>query len=193
MKREVIRVGDQVQILVNRFVKRVGYPLVWHEITDEIEDAGRTRLAYRLLQGKGPIDPKELQAQPCDGGLGSLRAKSDYLPPYFVQAAAKVRVETEGFGGNRRSLHYWPEPAEGEMWVSGKCGPRLEGMVCLVGRKRVVKTGIRFPSSGGVDHNGEYWEEQGGLDDEKTHILLDVGGWEIEQRNVKLIKRGTPK
>lgn len=190
MKKQVIRVGDQVQVIKNLIVKRVGYPLVWHEIAEEVEDDLRTLLAYQILKGDGDLNPKELAALCEKVDVCCFLSQPPNLPRYFVQAAAKLRVESRGFGGKERTIHYWPQPEPGELWVSGRCGPDLLDRVFCVEGKRVAKTGTRFPASGGVDHAGEYWEEPGGLDNEKTHVLLKLsGGWEIEECNVKLVKR----
>ena len=178
MKKEVIRIGDTVRIINSKAIRRVGYPLVWYDLMREVEEDPLTRQAYNLLVGAKDVEP----------GLFVLSLKDFELPRYFLQACAKLRVEQQGFGGNTRSLHYYPWPPEGCMW-SESSAPNMTGQVHEVQGKRVVKTGIRFPATGGQHHGGEYWDEPGGLDNEQTHVLLMLSGWEFEQCNVELVKR----
>lgn len=37
MKPHIYRPGDKVRIVNPKFVRRVGYPLVWHEVSDSVE------------------------------------------------------------------------------------------------------------------------------------------------------------
>jgi hypothetical protein len=70
----------------------------------------------------------------------------------------------------------------------------MTGQVHTVDGKRVVKTGFRVPGRSGVSYSydgGEYWEESGGLDDLKTHVLLHLQGWEFEECSVELVKGET--
>lgn len=192
MKKQVIRVGDQVQVIKNLIVKRVGYPLVWHEIADDVAKEERTALAWRILYGEGPVMWDEIRP-PLEGAFSLTHGHNRELPHWFVQAAAKVRVDSRAFGGQERSIHYWPQPEPGEIWINGRCGPNLLDQVLRVEGKRVAKTGTRFPAKGGVYYTQDgpdYWEESGGLENEKTHVLLMLsGGWEIEECNVMLVKR----
>lgn len=181
MKREVIRIGDSVRVLRSRFIKRVGYPLVWTDIMDDVERDDRTWNAYRLLEGES-LDAED---QP---GLFLARLVRDKMPRYFIQACAKLEVERRGFDGNERTIHYLPPPSD--KLHSWETCPNYDGSVLTVIRKRVAKTGVRFSPCGGLDSQGEYWDEPGGLDDCKTHVLLTLGcGHEIEQCDVELVRR----
>lgn len=184
MKKQVIRIGDTVRIINSKAVRRVGYPLVWYDLIHKVEEDPQVRLAYEILTGQGRLSEVQEQADL----KGFLNFKEDSLPRYFLQACAKLRVEQRRFGGNTRSLHYYPWLPEGCMW-SESSAPNMTGQVHEVHGKRVVKTGLRFPASGGQHHDGEYWEESGGLDNEQTHVLLMLSGWEFEQCNVELVRR----
>lgn len=162
-KPHVYRPGDQVQIVNPRWIKRVGYALRWDDLIDtpEVE-----KLAQEMT------------------GMGKP-------PRYFMQAVAKLEVERRGFGGDERAILYLPVrttanlldyntvPAHG--WV---------GRVAIVEGKRIVHTGTRFPETAGTDYDGEYWNEPGGLENRKAHIILRTTFGEIEACDVKLIKKG---
>lgn len=181
MKREVIRVGDSVRVLRSRFIKRVGYPLVWYDIMDEVQEDEKAWKAYCLLQGLSSEAEEK-------AGLFTVRHLRDSMPRYFIQACAKLEVERRGFGGNERTIHYLPPPTD-ELHSWETC-PNYDGCVLTVIKKRLAKTGKRFPPRGGVCSDGEYWDEPGGLDDCKTHVLLTLAcGYEIEQCDVELVRR----
>ncbi len=180
MKREVIRVGDRVRVLRSRFIKRVGYPLVWYEIMDEVQDDEKVWKAYCLLEGLSSEGEEK-------AGLFTIKQLRDRMPHYFVQACAKLEVARRGFGGDERTIHYLPPPTD-ELHSWESC-PNYDGGVFTVIKKRLAKTGKRFASSGGVCSDGEYWDEPGGLDDCKTHVLLTLStGYEIERCDVELVK-----
>lgn len=182
MKKPVIHIGDTVRIVRSRLIKRVGYPLVWYEVLEQVEKDPKVLEAYRVLTGRSSTIKE-------DGSVG-LFATVTRVPDFFAKAAAKVYVEQHGFGGKERSIHYWPQAAKGDLWSADKA-PDLAGFVGKVTAKRLAKTGTRFPASGGQYGDGEYWDEPGGLDECKTHILLKVDGYEIEACDVELVKKGT--
>jgi hypothetical protein len=69
---------------------------------------------------------------------------------------ARIVATRDGFGGWTRSLH----TERKEEWT---------GLRCQVRAKKVHKTGNYFPPTG-----GDEWYEPGGLDNEKTHVILTV-------------------
>ena len=187
MKKKVIRVGDRVRVIKSLAVRRVGYPLVWYDIKEQVEADPRTRLAYEILMAEAGV---KLPVENRDH-FQVLKIKEGDFPDYFIQACAKVQVERLGFGGNERTLHYYPWAPEGQLW-SSESAPNLSGQIHTVDGKRVVKTGIRVPESSGVSYGydgPEDWYESGGLDDMKTHVLLRLQGWEFEECNVELVSK----
>ena len=184
---EVIRTGDTVRVVNSKLVKRVGYPLTWKDLMDEVENDPRVRQAYNLL-----TDQPELP-----GEFLSLKGPPA-MPRYFLQACAKLEVLNRGFGGNERSIHYYPTWEDSGDDVLRSTGvyhaPDYTGRQLRVTKKRLAKTGTRFAPSGGVSYGydgPEDWYEPGGLENEKTHVLLTLeGGYEIERINVELVKRG---
>lgn len=190
MKKQVIRIGDTVRVIHSKAIRRVGYPLVWYDLMDEVEADPRTRLAYEMLTTEGGRSSEV--AEKADLKSFLFNVKEDSLPRYFLQACAKLMVERRAFGGNTRSLHYYPLMERGLLQLSGEAAPDMTGQVHEVQGKRVVKTGIRVAPASGVTYGydgPDYWDEPGGLDDEKTHVLLMLSGWEFEQCSVELVKR----
>lgn len=167
MKRHIYRPGDKVRITVPLFVRRVGYPLVWYEVTDEQLYAdpaiGRALLAFGL--------------QPARDGGFPLAA--DDIPRHLQIAFAKEYVLTHSFGGNARTIHYWtgaetlPNVFDTVAW--GRYY-RVGTVHTVVGRRH-VKTGTRYPAGD---------EDPGGLNDMKVHTLLKFSDTvEIEACNVE--------
>jgi hypothetical protein len=174
VKRHVYRIGDTVRIVNPRWIERVGYPLVWYNLLEEVQRDLKVGQAWDVLNGRPPRGaPPEVK-----GGLfGVLQAREPThgVPRYFLQAAAKALVEQRGFGGNERQIFYVQDLPE-------NCGQRLKLEVL---GKRVVKTGTRFPASYHQYDDGD--GEPGGLDNEKTHIILRTSYGEIEACNVEPI------
>lgn len=173
-KRDVIRVGDTVRVLRPRWVTRVGYPLVWTDLVDEVRADPRTAEALKVLG----LPDSELD----DERQGSL-----------VRAVAMARVEQRGFGGNARSIHYMPIGAEDDdplTLISTNKVPchGYVGRELIVTSKRVVKTGVRFPAWGSGS-GPDYHYEPGGLDNCKTHVLLTTWAGEIEVCDVEKVTR----
>lgn len=153
--KTIIRPGDKVRVLRDRFIERIGYSLVWWMFEDEVESDPRTADALRALGWQGNI------------------------PRSFVIAVAKMRVEERGFGGNERKIFYHETGGYG----------RWPGCVLEVYSKRIAKTGTRFPPSGGIGSDGEYWDYPGGLENCRTHIILNTDAGEIEACDVELVTR----
>lgn len=183
MKKDVIRVGDTVRVLRPRWVKRVGYPLVWTDLAEEVRQDPRTRQALELL---GIYQP-----QP---GVWRVEEK---LPHEFVRAVAMLLVEQRGFGGSERAVHYYPLGNEGEdpldiLVAGGVPHHGHVGRVFEVTGKRRVKTGTRFPAHSwrsGPDYEYDY--SPGGLENCKTHVLLTTWAGEIEVCDVEKVKANT--
>lgn len=174
MKKNVIRIGDTVRVLRPKWVKRVGYPLVWTDLLEEVRSDPRSAEALKVLE----ISTAELTNEKIS---------------HFVRAVALARVEQRGFGGNERSLHYMKMGGEDDSILDvigldcvpchGHVGTEFE----VLG-KRIVKTGKRFaPWSGRSGPDYEYDYEPGGLENCKTHILLRTYAGEIEACDVEKV------
>lgn len=165
MKKHIYRPGDQVQVLKPLWVKRVGYKLHWLDFVDEVYSAKTTSEALALLGYRGKR-----------------------MPPYFLQAVAKLRVEAGNFGGNERVIvyHTLDEPTDNAFDIAVSTNTPHHGYVghvVEVHGKRTAYTGVRYPASG----SDEDWEP-GGLEDRQAHVILRTTYGEIEACNVKLVK-----
>lgn len=194
-KPKVIRKGDSVKVITSKFVKRVGYPLIWTDLVEEVEKDPRTQAAWDLLT----------RAQPCDAETPSITLvdklfhdfKSN-IPWDFLAVIAKQRVREMNFGGNERQLIYMRTMTKprntffGLLWApSADEVPDCTGRVYEVIGKKLAKTGTYYAPTSGTSgyYEPEDWYEPGGLEDCKTHILLETHvGW-IEAVNVELVKR----
>lgn len=213
MKKQVIRIGDRVKIINNRWIKRVGYPIIWTEIADEVAKDPRVRAAYNML-----VQPQATAPAMAVGGTmaigGILQptsqvtemklwdpwdqwatdySKGDRYARDFLRVVSMMRVAEMGFGGNKRSIFYYKTRTDkaGLFWQDGDEVADYTGQVLEVFEKKVCKTGQRYPASGGQSFwSDEYDYEPAGLADAKTHVLLRThAGW-IEEVDVKLIKPG---
>lgn len=175
-KRHVWRPGDKLRVLNPLWVKRVGYPLVWYELMEEVKADIKVGQAWGVLTGS---ILQHAAGYLRDMGIGP----TDGVPRYFLQAAAKALVEARDFGGNERKIIY-DDPH------GCQCVP---GAVLEVYSKRVVKTGTRFAATAGSAGPwgfDEGWEgDPARLADMKTHILLTTACGEIEAANVELVDK----
>ncbi len=178
-KRHVYRAGDVVRVVEPKFVERVGYPLVWPMLMAEFEARlPEVRQAMAdLIVGELPEDRR------FKFNRAITRTEPDAADRDFLKGMCMAAVRIRGFGGDERSLHYHAD---------GDPGGRYDyyrGMQMEVQRKRLVKTGTRFPGRSYTSHEGEHDYENGGLSDERTHTLLMLeNGLEIEASNVELVK-----
>ena len=153
-----IRVGDRVRIKNPRWIKRVGYPLHWHDLRADVE-----------------ADPRVAEF------LKALGYDSQYIPTYFIQAVAKLHVEVRGFGGKERTIHYCS--MGGDPIFEDYPSHGYVGCYTTVTGKRVAYTGTRFgPSGSGEDY------ENGGLEDRKAHVILRTHLGEIEACDVEVVE-----
>lgn len=178
MKRKnIIRVGDFVTVVVPRVVERVGYPLSYYDAYEMVQQDPRYAKIAAIIEGyPSPIDQQS-------NDLFS------YEPKLYWRIDAKLRsllayqiLQERGFGGKERKIHYRElSPFECTMYGSG--ANKLE-----VYSKRVVKTGTYISPSGGYDsYNGEGWYEPGGLHNEQTHILVKTSLGEFNTTDVKKV------
>lgn len=171
------RVGDIVRVLRPRWIKRVGYPLVWTDLLEEVEKDPRSWQALAILEGQTPDTPEP------------FLAKRTSLPREFAMCVARMRVEERGFGGRERAIIYEPEtPEDPDVLHFGPCFNLEYLQHCSVRGKRVAYTGTYF-------RGGTTWTSDGPEDypselvDAKAHVLLRLdSGWEIESCDVELVK-----
>ncbi len=171
-KKHVYRVGDRVRIVNPKFVERVGYPLVWPMLMEEFE--------AKLPQVRAAMHDLLLNV-PANGKL-NMKMEPDAIDRDFLKGVCMAAVRMRGFGGNTRSIYYH----ETGMFEHAR------GTTTTVHKKRTCKTGTRFAGRSSYSYEGEYDYENGGLSDEKTHVLLYTDWGEIEAANVELVKAAEP-
>lgn len=175
----IIRVGDRVKVINPEFVVRVGYPLSFSA-------------AKEWVRANCSQDFERLVA--FDGGVTELSDPwSGREEQRILSALAKLYQRHMGYGGRERTIHTRRIDEEA-------------GRTYAVTDRRVVKTGDYFPPSCYHEHTYdgiEYEYYPGGLDNEKTHVLLCLGyhmqdwyedkdftfGKWIERRNVEKVGR----
>lgn len=175
MKKHIYRVGDQVEIVNPRWIKRVGYKLHWKDVIDQVTGWDEWHAVLKALG--------------CD---------ERNAPFYLQQAVAKLHVEKNRFGGNERVIVYHKLVDDALSFILDEVMPAhgYVGCVALVEAKRVAYTGTRRPSRCWKEPDtpngpGEYCEESGGLDNSKAHVILRTTYGEIEACDVKLVKEGS--
>lgn len=176
------RVGDLVRVTRSRVIRRVGYPLVWYELLEEVEKDPRTIKTWEYLH-TGKLSP----CPALTSGQGLLTtACPTKIPRYFLKAVAMAKVEERGFGGQVRQIFYEQDKL---------LAPDITGRMYRVTGRRHVKTGVRVAASSGVTYTydgPDYWEEPGGLADLKVHTLLMLDHtYEVEACDVELVESRT--
>lgn len=190
---EVIRVGDRVVVKADKFIIRVGYPIIWKDLFWEVAESEDLKNAGKILG----VD------------LDDFR---------IIKEIAHKKAAIQRFGGNIRQIIYYPSPEDVQKLIESQSNdgivlmisnnPPKEEDLSLAGpyisryglkveaqsavgdnfyviKKRIAKTGKRFaPSHYGYGEDAEY--EPGGLEDERTHVILELSnGFEIEQIHVE--------
>lgn len=203
MGNKVIRIGDHIKVINPEFILRVGYPISFIQacahVEKEYEEQIRHMLAKCKLYGH---EPKSSFEETMFGDLTVFCHEpwppiGRYKKPYhkIVAGLAGMYLESQGFGGKERKIYT-------------KSYPDFKDRVYLVVDKKVVKTGIYFPPWSHQDYQGEWDGAPGGLDFEKTHVLLMLNSWHhaalndheppydtyltIERINVEVVSRSVP-
>jgi len=172
-KRQVIGVGDRVRIKTQRFIKRVGYALVFTELMPEFQAHPKLFEAMEIL-GIKPVDGVE-------GLYGPDPRRESRWAREFIVGCAKAAVRVRKWGGPERSLHYA---------AVDESTPAI-GAVTRVTGKRTAMTGIYYPPSGGYVggyYGDEYDHEPGGLSEARVRVILETGLGDIEQCDVELVR-----
>jgi len=170
-RKDIIRVGDRVKIVVPDVVVRVGYPL--------------TKAA--MMEKQTPEQIKAIEDMFLAFGVKSYPDKDgDFLKVTMTDSVADrllqrirytmagIQLRQEGWGGKERRIHTHTIK-------------ELKGKLATVDAKRVVKTGDYHHGYSGCDYWGEYDYEPSYLSNEKTHVLYKLyvdgyGSWWSESR-----------
>lgn len=176
MKKHVYKVGDLVEIVNPRFIRRVGYPMYIKDTKRDIlrnSDFSTIMSKFVDFMTCQYINPKDnLEEEFSRFLLCNDLEKKHELVTYFnsktrgdtveqvANAIARNICRQKSFGGHDRSIHYHDEDAISS-FMSRVGDDKLVGRIQ---RKRIVKTGTR-------DWDSEYGAF---FCEDKTHVLLQV-------------------
>lgn len=152
-KRDIIRIGDEVEVINPIFVKRCGYPLCISDLEKELVDKHGDDIRDFLI--------KVGVCKKTTYDIFDNENNRPYIPVKVLEEMARIMLRSRGFGGDERSLH-----TEEKTDVMGK-------RYSVLGRK-VVKTGTRMHGSHSRSYDGEYEYDPPYLADEKTHLLFFI-------------------
>ena len=158
-RKQVIRVGDLVQIVKPEMFIRCGYPLTVREVKASFYEKGEPKEddRYQKIMDLFKSAGVRFNSDMFSTSSHALRKKSINK---IIDALAYEIVRAKGFGGDERKLYTKDVPA-------------LAGNVYRVCHKKVCVTGTYFPAV----MNEDYWAgqddyEPAGLSDTKTHVIL---------------------
>lgn len=161
---EIIRVGDQVEIVNPEFFVRCGYPLTVQDELNEVHETYNKRISQFLT---------DLEFYDSDPERFRLHHAID-------TALALVSLRRKNHGGSNRSIFT-------------ETKPDAKNLVAFVRKVRWVKTGIRVPGHRYQGYEGDSEYDPPYLSHETTHKILTLGnnftlnGLEIEAKNVKKV------
>lgn len=167
------KIGAMVIITNPLRVTRVGYPMSIDDaiahVKSNMSEAIKSLLTqvglYKTIEDK-VLKYQIYQEWPPTDKVG----RKTYTN--IVKALAYEYLHQNSFGGKERSIHT-------------KEYPEQQGKMYSVADKKVVKTGIYYPSSG----DNEDWYP-GGLDNCKTHVLLKLWDWNIYCKSNNIYDEG---
>lgn len=182
--KNIIRVGDQVKIIVPNVFVRCGYPLTVQKVKDEV-----------------------ITKEQKDAIITMLKAFDIHYNEYIADLALTLNYNTSGTEAYDKVLHTLSmEVLRQKKWggrdrkIYIKPEPEYLNRVCNVISKRVVKTGTYTSGGGGYSsYDGDWEYEPPYLSNEKTHVILKVyvdtldlimtmgREFEIEQCNVEKV------
>lgn len=183
-KVDRIRPGDKVEILEDKWIRRVGYALHYKEVMQVFLEEPE------LL--KRAAEPFQQLGMPLVLGSPATRE--------LAQGLAKAYVLANNYGGPQRFIHYREVLPKWSLRHIGNIHAKdfheqpavpAVGKVLEVWSTYVRHTGKRVGTVRGYDsYSGEYWEEKGYLEDRKTHVILVTSLGDIEVCHVKLVEKG---
>ncbi len=190
--KDRIRVGDTVQVLVPRFVERVGYPKCVEDYLKEFQSNLRFQDALDKLLVLATGSTYKYPSGMKDVGPDRHRTRER-----IERDVAYLMAKSRRFGGSKRSIH-WNEM------------PDFEGVEVVVRKLRSAYTGTYFPPGDGRWMPGveDYDHDPGGLSDSKCHRLATVSlkkpvatrtsilsgdRFEIPVYHLKLVQQATPE
>ncbi len=153
----IIRIGDDVRIIIPECVERVGYPLTKKMIVESM-----------TAEQKGMIEGMitKIFDIPTPQSLFLNNFTPDRKSEKLYYSIASFVLQRKGWGGRERRLH---KKLVDEAQFKNK--------VFQVIDKKVVKTGDHVSGHCYQDYFGEYDYDPAYLENEKTHVLYGIGGY----------------
>lgn len=149
----IIRVGDNIKIIIPEMVERVGYPLTKKLIVESMTVEQKSKLYRTIAEIFG------LKHYSGDSNLLFYDTKDDDRLLYAI--AGRILKE-KGWGGRERKIYTAIDES-------------YRGQVYTVYKKKVVKTGKYNHGSSWQDYwTGEYDYDPAYLSNEKTHVLYGI-------------------
>lgn len=164
-RKDIIRVGDRVKIVVPDVVVRVGYPLTKADMMKRQtpEQLQAIRDMFKSFNVRLKMD--SISAL----GLGEADRDMERLYEKIRYAMAGEMLAQAGWGGKQRRIHTYTLKA-------------IKGLLATVDARRVVKTGDYNRGCSSQDYWGEYDYDPAYLSNEKSHVLYKLyvdgyGSW----------------
>jgi len=155
-------VGDRVTVTNPEFVTRVGYPMSYEDAFNYIEKSHIEDIENFVNE----ILFKQTKKLPHGLLVSMTKPTSDKNFRKIMKGLAGLYLDAKGHGGKERSIH-----------INSK--PEYQGKTFEVINKRVVKTGTYYPPWSQQDYNGEWDGGPGGLDNCKTHVILELQDYQM--------------
>ena len=147
----IIRVGDRIRVDNPQFFIRVGYAKCLDSESEVVHEQFAHDINDLLIK----------TGLPMHSGLSERYYRTLQR---IEREIAYARLKQFGMGGDRREIYTREVPE-----FAGK-EYKVQGI-------RFVKTGKYYSPSSGYSYDGEYDYEPGGLEDQKTHKLLELDSW----------------
>ena len=148
----IIRVDDEVKIIIPEAFDRVGYPLTKKKIIEEMTPDQLRALNTTLINIFGVS---------LETALYTI-SNNEPVNDRILDIIAGRILRNRGWGGRERKIYTTPIP---DFCI---------GQVTNVLSKKVVKTGKYVPGWSWYDYCGEYDSSPAYLEDEQTHVLYEI-------------------
>ena len=162
----IIRIGDTVKIINPEIISRIDYPMSFEDARKEVKELYHNEIIELL--NKTVYKQTLKTSSKFKLLLADISVKGwsgDVTYEKIVSTLSWIHIRCKGFGGKEKKIY-------------SEIRQELIGITAKVRNIMIRKTGIYFAPSGGYNsYDGEYESEPGGLDNEKTHKILELDYW----------------
>lgn len=157
--KNIIRIGDRVNVITPIVFFRCGYPLTAQIVKDTLITKDHKDAVILMLKAFG-IYKDSYESE--DNLTYRNTILVDKIYENIIHTMSMAVMEREGWGGTERKIYT-------------EYNSNFTEVICQVLSKRVIKTGTYHRSSGGHDYyNGADDYDPAYLGNEKTHIILKL-------------------